>query len=130
MICDGVHVDLRIAKLFAELLGSRLVMVSDACPHAGLGDGEFMLGTMRARVRGARATLADGTLVGAVSLVDAGVANLIGVGVPFAAAIDAATRAPASVLRTRELGQIAPGAAARFAVVDRESGAFVERIAP
>ena len=130
MICDGVHVDLRIAKLFAELLGSRLVMVSDACPHAGLGDGEFMLGTMRARVRGARATLADGTLVGAVSLVDAGVANLIGVGVPVAAAIDAATRAPASVLRTRELGQIAPGAAARFAVVDRESGAFVERIAP
>jgi N-acetylglucosamine-6-phosphate deacetylase len=130
MICDGVHVDLRIAKLFAELLGSRLVMVSDACPHAGLGDGEFMLGSMRARVRGARATLADGTLVGAVSLVDVGVANLIGAGVPVAAAVDAATRAPASVLRTRELGHIAPGAAARFAVVDRESGAFVERIAP
>ena len=85
---------------------------------------------MRARVRGARATLADGTLVGAVSLVDTGVENLVGVGVPISAAIDAATRAPAAVLRTRELGQILPGAAARFAVVDRASGAFMERIAP
>ena len=129
MICDGVHVDLRVVRMFASILGSRLVAVSDACPVAGLGDGEFMLGSMRARVRGAHATLADGTLVGAVSLVDQGVANLVAAGVPIAAAANAATRAPAALLRTREIGDIAPGAAARFVAVDPTSGALLERIA-
>ena len=129
MICDGVHVDLRVARMFAEILGDRLVAVSDACPAAGLGDGEFMLGSMRARVRGAHATLADGTLVGSVSLLDRAVQNLVAAGLPLAVAAHAATRAPAALLRTREIGQIAPGAAARLVAVDPESGALLERIA-
>lgn len=122
MICDGVHVDLRMAALFAQLLGPRLVIVSDACPAAGRGDGDFMLGAMPVRVKGAHATLADGTLAGAVSLVDRGVQNLVGAGTPLAQALTAATRTPADLLRAPELGRLAPGAIARLVSVDPTTG--------
>ena len=128
MICDGVHLDLRVSRMFAEILGDRLVAVSDACPAAGLGDGDFMLGSMRARVRGAQATLADGTLVGSVSLLDRAVVNLTAAGMSITSAAHAATRAPAALLRTREIGQLAPGAAARMIAVDLASGVLLERI--
>jgi N-acetylglucosamine-6-phosphate deacetylase len=128
MICDGVHVSLRVVKLFAEILGSRLIVVSDACPAAGMGDGDFMLGSMPARVRGAEVTLRDGTLAGAVSLIDVGVANLIGAGIPLAAAVTAGTKTPADLLRTPELGRIAVGAAARLSAVDPTTGALLGRL--
>ncbi|MEY4072431.1 MAG: hypothetical protein RLY94_586, partial [Chloroflexota bacterium] len=128
MICDGVHVSLHAAKLFAEILGNRLIVVSDACPVAGMGDGDFMLGSMPARVRGAEATLRDGTLVGAVSLIDLGVANLIGAGIPLASAVTAGTKTPADLLRTPELGRIAVGAAARLSAIDPGSGKLLGRL--
>ncbi len=128
MICDGVHVDLNVVKLFAEVLGSRLIVVSDACPVAGLGDGDFMIGSMPARVKGTHATLRNGTLVGAVSLVDVAVQTLVSVGVPLTAAVTAASKSPADLLRTPELGRIAVGAAARLSVIDPVSGAFRSRI--
>ena len=128
MICDGVHVSLHAAKLFAEILGNRLIVVSDACPVAGMGDGDFMLGSMPARVRGAEATLRDGTLVGAVSLIDVGVANLIGAGIPLASAVTAGTKTPADLLRTPELGRIAVGAAARLSAIDPGSGKLLGRL--
>jgi len=128
MICDGVHIDLHAAKLFAEMLRNRLMIVSDACPVAGMGDGDFMIGSMPARVRGAYATLGDGTLVGAVSLIDLGVANLIRVGIPLPAAVAAATKTPADLLRTPELGRIAVGAAARLSAIDPDSGKLLGRL--
>jgi N-acetylglucosamine-6-phosphate deacetylase len=128
MICDGVHVEGNVVKILADVLGSRLMVVSDACPVAGLGDGDFMLGSMPARVRGAHATLRDGTLVGAVSLVDVGVQNLIRFGVALPAAVAAASKTPADLLRTPELGRIAVGAAARLSTIDPESGALRGRV--
>lgn len=128
LICDGVHVEANVVKILADVLGSRLMVVSDACPVAGLGDGDFMLGSMPARVKGAHATLRDGTLVGAVSLVDVGVKNLVSFGVALPAAVAAASKTPADLLRTPELGRIAVGAAARLSVIDPVSGAFRGRI--
>jgi N-acetylglucosamine-6-phosphate deacetylase len=93
-----------------------------------MGDGDFMIGSMPARVRGAYATLGDGTLVGAVSLIDLGVANLIRVGIPLPAAVAAATKTPADLLRTPELGRIAVGAAARLSAIDPDSGKLLGRL--
>ena len=128
LICDGVHVESNVVKLLADILGNRLMVVSDACPVAGLGDGDFMLGSMPARVKGAHATLRDGTLVGAVSLVDVGVQNLVAFGVALPAAVAAATKTPADLLRTPQLGRIAVGAAARLSTIDRVSGALRGRV--
>jgi N-acetylglucosamine-6-phosphate deacetylase len=124
LICDGVHVDLRMAVLFAQLLGPRLIIISDACPAAGRGDGDFMLGTLPVRVKGSYATLADGTLAGAVSLVDKGVENLTSAGVDLATALVAATRTPADLLRSGEIGRLAPGSIARLIEVDGTTGAL------
>jgi N-acetylglucosamine-6-phosphate deacetylase len=104
------------------------MVVSDACPVAGLGDGDFMLGSMPARVKGAHATLRDGTLVGAVSLVDVGVQNLISFGVALPVAVAAASKTPADLLRTPQLGRIAVGAAARLSTIDPVSGALRGRV--
>jgi N-acetylglucosamine-6-phosphate deacetylase len=93
-----------------------------------MGDGDFMLGSMPARVRGAEATLRDGTLVGAVSLIDVGVANLIGAGIPLPSAVTAGTKTPADLLRTPELGRIAVGAAARLSTVNPTTGALLGRL--
>jgi N-acetylglucosamine-6-phosphate deacetylase len=128
LICDGVHVESNVVKLLADILGNRLMVVSDACPVAGLGDGDFMLGSMPARVKGAHATLRDGTLVGAVSLVDVGVQNLVAFGVALPAAVAAATKTPADLLRTPQLGRIAVGAAARLSAIDPVSGALRGRV--
>lgn len=128
LICDGVHVEANVVKILADILGSRLMVVSDACPVAGLGDGDFLLGSMPARVKGAHATLRDGTLVGAVSLVDVGVQNLIAFGVALSAAVAAATKTPADLLRTPELGRIAVGAAARLSTIDPKTGALRGRL--
>jgi len=128
LICDGVHVEANVVKILADLLGSRLMVVSDACPVAGLGDGDFMLGSMPARVKGAHATLRDGTLVGAVSLVDVGVQNLIKFGVALPTAVAAASRTPADLLRTPELGRIAVGSAARLSTINLETGALRGRV--
>jgi N-acetylglucosamine-6-phosphate deacetylase len=128
MICDGVHVDSNVVKLLADILGNRLMVISDACPVAGLGDGDFMLGSMPARVKGAHATLRDGTLVGAVSLVDVGVQNLVAYGVALPAAVAAASKTPADLLRTPQLGRIAVGAAARLSTIDPATGALRGRV--
>lgn len=128
LICDGVHVEANVVKILSDILGSRLMVVSDACPVAGLGDGDFLLGSMPARVKGAHATLRDGTLVGAVSLVDVGVQNLIAFGVALSAAVAAATKTPADLLRTPELGRIAVGAAARLSTIDPKTGALRGRL--
>ena len=128
LICDGVHVEANVVKILADVLGNRLMVVSDACPVAGLGDGDFKLGSMPARVKGAHATLRDGTLVGAVSLVDVGVQNLITFGVALPAAVTAASKTPADLLRTPELGRIAVGSAARLSVINPVSGALRGRL--
>ena len=128
LICDGVHVEGNVVKILADVLGNRLMAVSDACPVAGLGDGDFMLGSMPARVKGAHATLRDGTLVGAVSLVDVAVQNLVKFGVALPAAVAAASKTPADLMRTPELGRIAVGSAARLSTIDPESGALRGRV--
>jgi N-acetylglucosamine-6-phosphate deacetylase len=55
---------------------------------------------------------ADGTLAGANLRLDDAVARAVAIGVPPAAAIEAATRVPADLLGRRDLGRIEPGAAA------------------
>ena len=128
LIGDGVHVDARSAALLANQLGDRMMLVSDALPPAGLGDRDFRLGTLPVRVRDGRATLADGTLAGSVTLLDTAVPTMVAAGVPLLSAIGAATRTPADLLRTPELGRIEPGAAARLIRVDLETGAHATRI--
>lgn len=128
LIADGVHLDIRSAALIAAQLGSRLVLVSDALPAAGLGDRDFRLGLLPVRVRNGRATLADGTLAGSVALLDTSVVNMVAAGLPIESMLTAVTTSPADLLHTPELGRIKAGAAARLITVDPESGRLVRQV--
>ena len=128
LIGDGVHVDARSAAILAAPLGARMMLVSDALPPAGLGDRDFRLGSLPVRVRAGRATLSDGTLAGAVTLLDTSVTKLVAAGIPLEAVLVAATKSPADLLRAPELGRIAVGASARLITVDPHSGALIGRV--
>jgi N-acetylglucosamine-6-phosphate deacetylase len=128
LIGDGVHVDARSAAVLAAQLGTRMMLISDALPPAGLGDRDFRLGSLPVRVRDGRATLVDGTLAGSVTLLDTSVATMVAAGLSLEAMLVAATKSPADLLRTPELGRIAVGAAARLITVDPHSGAFIGRV--
>ena len=128
MIADGVHIDLRLAVLYAQLLGSRLMLVSDALSAAGQPDSDFRFGSIPARSANGRAAMSDGTLVGSLSLLDTGIVRIVQAGYPLAAALTAATRTPADLLRLPELGRLAPGAIARLIHVNPATGALVSAL--
>lgn len=103
VIGDGVHVHpVTLALVFAAA-GDRTVLVSDAVP--GTGDA----------VR-----RPDGTLAGAVTLLDGAVRTAVGAGVPLTAATRASATAPARVLGRPDLGRIEPGARGDLVLLDRD----------
>lgn len=68
LICDGVHVHPSAVRAAYRLFGAaRLILISDSIRATGLKDGSYTLGGQSVTVRGQRATLADGTLVGSVT---------------------------------------------------------------
>ncbi len=117
LIADGIHVDRRLLPPLARALGARLLYVSDAIAAAGIGDGELRLGSLRVSVRGAEARLADGTLAGSVTPLDAALAVAVEAGVPLHLAVRAAAAAPAGLLRLRDRGAIRAGARADLVVI-------------
>jgi N-acetylglucosamine-6-phosphate deacetylase len=118
LIVDGHHLADEAVLLAWRAAGGRVALVTDAIEAAGVGDGRWRLGAVAVEVRDGAVRKEDGTLAGSVlSLLDA-VRNLIALGVPVAAAVDAATRVPARVVRRPDLGSIAPGAPADVLVLD------------
>ena len=68
LIADGVHVHPAIARLaFARIGVRRLVLISDATPVAGCGDGQHQWGGREIIVGAGRAQTADGRIAGSVS---------------------------------------------------------------
>ena len=99
LIADGAHVDpLVVRAVFRALGGRRTMLVSDVVAAAGRSGA------------GAVATLADGTLAGATTFLDACVRNLVAfTGCPPETAIRCATEVPARLLAARDRGQLSPG---------------------
>jgi len=114
------HVHLAPESAYAAFLAARerFALVTDAMEAAGQGDGTYRLGNREVAVRGARAELAEGLLAGSVLTMDAAVRNLAGCGAPVAAAVWAATGAPARLLGDPGLGILRPGAPANITVLD------------
>jgi N-acetylglucosamine-6-phosphate deacetylase len=118
LIADGLHVDPGLWPVLWKVLGRRLLLVSDAMPAAGLGDGTYRLGSMPVSVAGGRATTESGSLAGStISLADA-VVNLVAAGLPLPRAVAAATLTPARLLGRPDLGRIGVGARADLVVLD------------
>jgi N-acetylglucosamine-6-phosphate deacetylase len=128
LIADGIHVDPALWPLIRRLKqADRLLLVSDALPIAGTGQGRGRIGGLEVEVRNGRVTLAGtSTLAGCVDALDAGVRNLALSGVPLPDAVAAATRAPLSLLGIDDRGRIAPGH--RADLVELDGGYRVRRV--
>lgn len=102
IICDGIHVDPAMIRLFFKAKGARrAILITDSISATGMPEGEYRLGDLEVTVTNGRCTLAGsaGTLAGSVLTMDCAVANLAAFAraeLPEAVAL--ATRNPARLL--------------------------------
>jgi N-acetylglucosamine-6-phosphate deacetylase len=120
LIADGHHVDRSLWPIITRTKPiDRLLLVSDAIPLAGTGDGRAWLGGVEVEVVDGRVTLVGPTtLAGAVIALDTAVRNLARSGVPLPAAVAAASRNPAAMLGVTDRGRLAVGQRADLVELD------------
>ncbi len=128
LIADGVHVHPALWRLIARTKPTdRLMLISDAIPLAGMGDGRATVGGLDIEVSGDRVTLVGTTtLAGSVIALDTAVRNVVGSGLPLPAAIAAASRNPLAMLGVTDRGRIAVGQLADL--VELDDGLRVQRV--
>ncbi len=121
LIADGVHVAPSTVRATFDLVGERVVLVSDATSATGLGDGPHELGELAVMVAGRESRLVAGdSLAGSVTPLLDGVRTAIEMGVAPASAIRAATAHPAAVLGRDDVGHLRPGARADVLELDHD----------
>ncbi|MGL4742935.1 MAG: N-acetylglucosamine-6-phosphate deacetylase, partial [Dermatophilaceae bacterium] len=98
LIADGAHVSADVVRMVFDTVGPDAVaLVSDAMPATGLGDGSYLLGSLRVTVeRGVARTAETGSIAGSTSTLAECVTWAVEVaGVPADDAHRAATVTPA-----------------------------------
>ncbi len=95
------------------------MLVSDAIPLAGMGDGRATVGGLEVEVVGQRVTLVGTeTLAGSVIALDDAVRNLVNAGSSLPAAVAAASRNPLAMLGITDRGRIDVGQRADLVELD------------
>jgi N-acetylglucosamine-6-phosphate deacetylase len=122
LIADGNHVHPALWPVITRTKPvDRLILVSDALPLAGMGDGRGSIGGLEVEVVGGRATLAGtATLAGSVIALDTAVRNLVSAGSGLDAAILAAASNPAALLGAGDRGRLEAGRRAHLVELDDE----------
>lgn len=122
LVADGVHLAPgTVRAVFAVAAPDAVVLVTDAMAAAGMADGDYDLGSMRVRVAGGVARLAEGGAIagGTAHLIEV-VAHTVAAGVPLLDAIRAAATTPAEVLGRPDLGALESGRRADVVVTDAD----------
>jgi N-acetylglucosamine-6-phosphate deacetylase len=118
LILDGVHLAPDTARLVWGAAAGRVALVTDAVAGAGVTeDGSYSLAGLEVLVRDGVARGPDGVLAGSVLTMIEAVRNLHELGVPLAAALNAASAVPAGVIGAPEVGRIDTGLAADIVVL-------------
>lgn len=124
LICDGVHVAPRVARMVYRLKGNAGVrLITDATAAAGMPDGDYRLGAAAVEVRAGRATLVGrGSIAGSTLTMDAALRNAVNfLGVTVEQAVAMASTNPARLLGLGERkGAIAAGMDADLVLLDEE----------
>lgn len=96
LICDGIHVHPSVVCNTFRIFGDdRVVLISDSMRATGMDDGNYTLGGQDVIVKGALATLADGTIAGSVTNLFDCMKKAVSMGISRESAIKAATINPA-----------------------------------
>jgi N-acetylglucosamine-6-phosphate deacetylase len=122
LIADGNHVHPAVWPIITRTKpADRLILVSDALPLAGTGDGRARLGGLEVEVVDGRATLlGTETLAGSVIALDTAVRNLADAGIPLTRAIAAASANPVALLGETDRGRLEAGRRAHVVELDGE----------
>lgn len=122
LICDGFHIHPAVLRVSFDALGKdRAVIVSDSMRSAGEPDGVSELGGQTVYVKNGQARLKDGTIAGSTTNLHQEVKNLVGWGVPFLTAVQAATLNPAREIQEDErIGSIKVGKFADLVALDSD----------
>ncbi len=114
-ICDGVHLDPVLIRLWLKMKGEhRAILVTDGMSATGMPNGTYTFGDFPVEVKDG-ICLSGGTLAGSVLTMDKAVANLQHfTGSSLATAVHLASRNPARMLGLPDLTRIAPGLPANF----------------
>jgi len=99
MICDGIHVDPMMVRLYLKAKGEdRIILVTDGMSATGMPDGTYVLGEMEVDVHDGRCT-SKGILAGSVLTLDRGVQNFMEfTNASLKTAVRAASRNPSQLL--------------------------------
>ncbi len=132
LICDGIHLSPEVIRMSADAAGwDRVLLVTDAMAAAGLGDGDYALGAVQARVSGgvARLLVTDGSgaptlgsIAGSTLTMAAAVRYVLGLGADLTAVAAAAAGNPARWHGLTEVGALAPGYRADLVLTDPAGG--------
>ncbi len=122
LIADGFHVHPALWPIITRTKpADRLVLISDALPLAGMGDGRTRVGGLEVEVRAGRATLlGTDTLAGSTIALDSAVRNLVRAGLPLTRAVAAASANPAALLDADDRGRLEVGRLAHLVELDDE----------
>ncbi|MDO4265881.1 MAG: N-acetylglucosamine-6-phosphate deacetylase [Eubacteriales bacterium] len=123
LICDGIHIHPAVVRATFKMFGAeRIVMISDSMRATGLSDGRYTLGGQDVVVKGARATLDDGTIAGSVTnLMECMKTAVQKMKIPLEEAIICSSANPAKAIGIYDkYGSIAPGKMADLVLLDQE----------
>jgi N-acetylglucosamine-6-phosphate deacetylase len=114
-ICDGLHVNPAIVRLWLKMKGDEhAILVTDGMSATGMPDGNYMLGDFLVELKDG-VCLSDGSLAGSVLTMDRAVENLqLFTGASLGTAVRLASRNPARMLGLEHLVALSPGAPANF----------------
>lgn len=122
LICDGIHVHPGLVALLAQLPRDRVFLETDAMKYAGFADTEFEFypGYRVRSERGNAVHDANGGLCGSSLTPDEAMRNYMAMGrIDLVQAAHATSLVPARILGMAcDLGSLAPGKLADFAVLD------------
>jgi N-acetylglucosamine-6-phosphate deacetylase len=118
-ICDGVHVDPVLIRLWLKMKGEdRCILVTDGMSATGMPDGTYTLGDFPVEVKGG-VCLSGSTLAGSVLTMDKAVANVQQfTGSSLATAVRMASSNPAQMLGMPHLASVTEGQPANFNLYD------------
>ena len=98
-----------------SIMQAKMILISDSMRAVGMEDGQYTLGGQEVTVRGALATLADGTIAGSATNLYDCMCKAVEMGIPKEQAIRAATINPAvSIGASDEVGSLEAGRCPKF----------------
>lgn len=120
LVADGWHVHPAVIKMALSCARGRAVLVTDAMPAAGSGDGEYLLGRMAVSVHNGVARTPNGSLAGSLLTMDMALRNVGSwMGSELPDIIDLVSLNPARVLGLeKETGSLETGKLADITLLD------------